>query len=99
MSGNVEYGKCEICGKESVLERTVYYYENIICECHTPCNFEDVRHCKDCVPCLPPIQRSPNIKHADNLLDWTYFEIFPTKIVGSHRPTMMEEAQKDGDGE
>lgn len=27
-----EFGKCEICGKDSSLERTNFYY-NIPCEC------------------------------------------------------------------
>ena len=30
--GNGEFGKCEICGKDAILERTYFYYP-IHCEC------------------------------------------------------------------
>jgi hypothetical protein len=50
--GAVEFGKCEICGKEGPLERKYYYYGNT-CECHSPVHFEIVRHCKDCKPKEP----------------------------------------------
>jgi hypothetical protein len=52
MSGICESGKCEICGKEGPLQRTYFHY-NIKCECHSPCHFDLVRHCKDCVPVRP----------------------------------------------
>jgi hypothetical protein len=52
MSGSVEYGKCEICGKETNLQRTYFNYK-IKCECHSPNHFDLVRHCKDCKPQKP----------------------------------------------
>jgi hypothetical protein len=52
MSGCMEYGKCEICGKEAPLQRTYFRY-NIKCECHSPNHFDLVIHCKDCVPTRP----------------------------------------------
>jgi hypothetical protein len=52
MSGCNEHGKCEICGKETFLERTYFRYE-IKCECHSPNHFELIRHCKNCVPKEP----------------------------------------------
>lgn len=52
MSGYVEYGKCEICGKETQLQRTYWYY-TIKCECHSPWHFEMVCHCDECVPKEP----------------------------------------------
>ena len=32
MCNSIEWGKCEICGKEDQLERTYFYY-SIHCEC------------------------------------------------------------------
>ena len=54
MSGEVEFGKCSICGKETTLERTYFHYA-IKCECHSPRHFELVIHCKECVPKEPEI--------------------------------------------
>ena len=52
MSGNIEYSKCEVCGKEAPLQRTYWHYL-IKCECHSPSHFEMVRHCSSCVPKEP----------------------------------------------
>lgn len=52
MCGSIEFGKCEVCGVESPLQRTVWYYA-IKCECHSPSHFEMKRHCKYCVPKEP----------------------------------------------
>lgn len=52
MSGCVEFGECEMCKKETYLERTYFRY-NIKCECHSPYHFELIRHCKECVPVEP----------------------------------------------
>lgn len=52
MSGVCEFGVCDICKKETYLERTYFKY-NIKCECHSPYHFELVRHCKDCVAIEP----------------------------------------------
>lgn len=47
-------GTCEVCHKEDVgLKRTYFYYENIKCECHSPCHFDLIEHCYDCVPEIP----------------------------------------------
>ena len=54
--GDVEFGKCEICGKETYLQRTYYRY-NIPCECHSPYHFELVIHCKDCIPVEPKVTK------------------------------------------
>ena len=56
MSGDIEHGKCEICGKEADLERTYFHYP-IKCECHSPNHFYLVIHCKDCTPKEPEYQR------------------------------------------
>jgi hypothetical protein len=63
MSGEVEFGKCEICNENKPLERTYYHYD-IKCECHSPRHFEFVRHCKDCVP-KEPIETKIIMKTSD----------------------------------
>ena len=52
MSGVIEHGVCEICGKEDILNRRYYRYD-IKCECHSPNHFELVRFCRDCNPKEP----------------------------------------------
>ena len=50
--GEIEYGKCDVCGKLSALTRTYYHY-GIKCECHSPEHFEIVRTCPECEPREP----------------------------------------------
>jgi hypothetical protein len=52
MSGDCEFGKCDICSKENYLQRTYFHYD-IKCECHSPKHFELVIHCSNCVPNEP----------------------------------------------
>ena len=54
MSGDIEYGKCDMCGKHGHVIRKYYYY-GIHCECcgSPHGHFEIVTHCKDCTP-KPP---------------------------------------------
>ena len=49
---DIEFGKCEMCGVESYLQRTYFKYD-IKCECHSPNHFELIRHCKKCKPKQP----------------------------------------------
>ena len=65
--GEVEYGRCDVCGKESVLSRKVYYYP-VKCECHSPCHFEIVMYCKDCTP-KEPMESKVTFK-TDRLKRW-----------------------------
>jgi hypothetical protein len=65
MSGEVEFGTCEICGKETTLQRTYFRY-NIKCECHSSNHFDLVRHCKDCVPVKP---RETKVLFRTEILD------------------------------
>lgn len=64
MSGCMMYGKCDVCGKESNLNRKYFYY-GIQCECHSPEHFEIVEHCDDCVPVAPERTRI-TIKPSDH---------------------------------
>lgn len=52
MNGEIEFGKCSICGKETYLQRRYFKYD-IKCQCHSPTHFELVIHCGDCVPKEP----------------------------------------------
>ena len=49
MSGEIEFGKCEVCGEETSLVRTYFRYD-VKCECHSQYHSEMVRHCAGCVP-------------------------------------------------
>lgn len=58
--GGIEFGKCEICGKECQLHRTYFYYP-IHCECcgckvdGESMHFELVCHCEDCPIPIPAV--------------------------------------------
>lgn len=67
--GDIEFGNCEVCGKESSLQRTYWFYDKK-CECCSPTHFEMKRHCNDCVP-KEPIEtkifiRTDNLKKIEN---------------------------------
>ena len=55
MSGEIEYGNCDMCNTQAALSRKYYRYD-IKCDC---CNgkdddhFEIIRHCSECEP-KPP---------------------------------------------
>jgi hypothetical protein len=50
--GDMEWGKCPICGEEGQLFRTYFYYD-VKCSCHSPHHFELRHHCKNCKPKEP----------------------------------------------
>ncbi len=52
MSGDQEFGRCEICHKVAGLKRTYFHYD-IKCDCHSPNHFELVIHCSECKPKEP----------------------------------------------
>lgn len=58
MSGDINYGKCQCCGKKAPLTRTYFYYD-IECECcgckHNGKNihFQFIEHCNTCIPKKP----------------------------------------------
>lgn len=86
--GEIEFGKCDICGKETELERTYFYYP-IHCECcgskdkdGQKQHFELVHHCKDCPAPMPkeihPLIRSMN----GDLIRANISNILPSDIQG-----------------
>ena len=81
MSCCIEFGKCDICGKEDNLIRTYFEYD-IKCDCHSPRHFELVVHCKDCIPSMPT-EIHPYIKAMDGKsYKTTITNILPIEIVG-----------------
>lgn len=66
MCNSIEWGRCEICGKETQLERTYFYYP-INCECcgnKENRHFEMIRHCEKC-PAPMPKEIHPLCKAMD----------------------------------
>lgn len=56
MSGDIEKGRCTICGKVGHLDRKYYYYHDIKCSCcnkKTNGHFEIIWYCSTCEP-KPP---------------------------------------------
>ena len=53
MSGETQFGECDICKKQTFVESKFYHY-GFKCDCHSPEHFERVNYCKDCVPKKPP---------------------------------------------
>ena len=53
MSGEMQFGKCDICKKQTIVESKFYHY-GFKCDCHSPEHFERVNYCKDCAPKKPP---------------------------------------------
>lgn len=68
MSGDIEVGKCDICGNVRPLQRKYYRYP-IQCECHSPHHFELVCHCKYCEPKEPEFAKlTVSTKVLNNIL-------------------------------
>jgi len=75
MCGDAEFGRCDCCGKDAVLNRKYFHYD-IKCNC---CggnkHFELVRYCEKCTPRAPsrvrivlenlkPIDDKPKLKEG-----------------------------------
>lgn len=77
MSGDIEHGQCEVCGKEGEVTRT-YFTISVNCSCCIDGHHKMVRHC---VSCKPPLPRTLTI-HVD-AENWT--EV----VEGSNRYTYV----------
>lgn len=68
MSGELEEGKCSVCGEKDVVVSRKYYHYNVECEC---CNgnthFEIVYHCDGCKPKRP--RKITIVPHTDKYVD------------------------------
>ena len=53
MSGETQFGECDICKKQTIVESKFYHY-GFTCDCHSPEHFERVNYCKECAPKKPP---------------------------------------------
>jgi len=70
MTGEIEVGRCDVCGKNKIKLCRRYYRYDIKCECHSPCHFEIVWHCENCVPQEPKetkiFIKTENLKRCEN---------------------------------
>lgn len=80
---NTEYGICDICGKETTLERTYFEYK-INCECHRGEHSEVVKHCFDCVPTIPSEINVPMLTYKNDRIE-VKFTIPPFYIFGRYK--------------
>lgn len=100
---DIEFGKCDICGKEAALSRTYFKYRIGSCECcgsklrdGSNGHFEVVRHCNKCVPHLPTVIH-PLLKALDgkvyraNITNVLPFEIEGNFII--EEPVIVEDKQ------
>ena len=51
--GELEIGRCDLCGRDSVVLHRKYFRYDIPCECHSPSHFVLIRHCVNCTPREP----------------------------------------------
>jgi len=99
----IEFGKCDICGKETYLSRTYFRYRIGGCTCcgctlsdGTKGHFEVVHHCNKCIPHLPTVIH-PLFKALDgktyraNITSVLPFEIEGKFII--EEPVIKEDKQ------
>lgn len=51
--GELEIGRCDLCGRDSVVLNRKYFRYDIPCACHSPSHFVLIRHCENCTPREP----------------------------------------------
>lgn len=81
-----EFGKCRVCGKEGIIERTYFHY-NVECECHSPKHFEIVFHCNTCTP-KEPIQTKV-------LLNTQNLKNMSTQAINPDAPRVVSDFEKE----
>lgn len=89
--GELEFDKCEICGKEIIVERTYFFYP-IHCEC---CGSKDengkdqhfvrIKHCTKCVPTIPEKFTVRVRDYKGNISLATVKRMKPTSINGNYK--------------
>ena len=89
--GELEFDKCEICGKETIVERTYFFYP-IHCEC---CGRKDengqdqhfvrIKHCTKCVPTIPEKFTVRVRDYKGNISLATVKRMKPTRINGNYK--------------
>ena len=82
--GDVEYGKCEMCGREADLQRR-YYEFNVKCECHSPRHFELVKYCSDCIPIMPTETTIEIYNHVDDKVKKITIDTETLKLITNDR--------------
>ncbi len=87
--GDIEFGKCDICGNETSLARTYYYY-GIKCECHSNEHFEYIAHCSTCKP-KPPQKTSI---HLTPSLDRTIKSTLLPQAIKILQNALMEDTEQ-----
>ena len=98
--GECEFGKCEICGKEAILDRTYFYYP-IHCECcgskderGQDQHFEMIAHCKNCIPEIPK-EIHPLLKDAfGREYRADIKNMMPSNIRGNYNKPKKDEMKK-----
>ena len=99
----MEFGKCDICGKEAALSRTYFKYRIGSCECcgsklrdGSNGHFEVVHHCNKCVPHLPTVIH-PLFKALDGkVYRANITNVLPFEIEGKYiieEPVIVEDKQ------
>ena len=98
---DMEFGKCDICGKEAALSRTYFKYRIGSCECcrsklrdGSNGHFEVVHHCNKCVPHLPTVIH-PLFKALDGkVYRANITNVLPFEIEGKYiieEPVIVED--------
>ena len=89
--GDIEFGKCDICGEEAQLSRTYFKYRIGECTCcgctlsdGTRGHFVKVIHCDKCTPSIPTIihpvfQGFDGKEYKSNITN-----VFPFEINGDY---------------
>lgn len=98
----IEYGKCEICGKEGPLQRTYFRYPDIKCECHSPYHFDLVIHCDECVPTQPEYtkisvrtDRLDRYREVVRCKDCEYYEPYSKPVEDFDGRCIIRECETD----
>lgn len=51
--GELEIGRCDLCGRDYITLHRKYFRYDIPCACHSQSHFVLIRHCVNCTPREP----------------------------------------------